>query len=340
MPGMKVAKSPAPTPVRVAIEPTSIAPELLVALDEVEPLVVVVVAVLDEFEQAASATPQASATASTTTAPLPRVRPCRDRRTPGRRPCSATTSHSADRDTRSVIRSPFVLHLKRARPRSSATMSSFALMPPSVGHWLLGCFSAPGGVLVMRLYVRADINGAGTGGVPLPTIGFVDQAGKEISLDQATGNPAIDQVIASCRDQHGKLPAALTQNYPPPAPVPAPVTSPTPVGGITYGTGPYANPDKIYEHIAYTTTSRPSCHLLACSSATPTANGRAGAAPRLARLWQPPAECRIQGDRVHRAIPHDRHIRGLQQLTFDPPWVHSPKVPDHGQALSRATPAS
>ena len=111
-----------------------------------------------------------------------------------------------------------------------------------------------GGVLVMRLYVPVDINGAGTGGVPLPTIGFVDQSGKEISLDQATGNPAIGQVITGYRNQNGALPSALTQTYPPPAPVPVPVTSPTPVGGISYGTGPYANPDNFYEHIAYTTT--------------------------------------------------------------------------------------
>ena len=111
-----------------------------------------------------------------------------------------------------------------------------------------------GGVLVMRLYVPVDVNGSGTGGVPLPTIGFVDQSGKEISLDQATGNPVIGQTIAGYRNQHGALPVTLTKNYPPPAPVPVPVTSPTPVGGVTYGTGPYANPDNIYEHIAYTTT--------------------------------------------------------------------------------------
>ncbi len=114
--------------------------------------------------------------------------------------------------------------------------------------------STNGGILVMRLYVPVDVDGAGTGGVPLPTIGFVDRSGREISLDQATGSPAIDQTIGSYRDQHGALPAALSQSYPPPAPVPVPVTSPTPVGGITYGTGPYANPDNIYEHIAYTTT--------------------------------------------------------------------------------------
>ena len=111
-----------------------------------------------------------------------------------------------------------------------------------------------GGVLIMRLYVPVDINGAGTGGVGLPTVRFVDRSGKEISLDQATENPAIGQVVANYRDQNGALPADLAKSYPPPAPVPVPVTSPTPVGGISYGTGPYANPDNIYEHIAYTTT--------------------------------------------------------------------------------------
>jgi hypothetical protein len=111
-----------------------------------------------------------------------------------------------------------------------------------------------GGTLVMRLYVPVDIDGAGAGGVPLPTVGFVDQSGKEISLDQAAGNPAIGQVVANYRDQHGAIPADLAQTYPPAAPVPVPVTSPTPVGGVSYGTGPYANPDNIYEHIAYTTT--------------------------------------------------------------------------------------
>jgi hypothetical protein len=111
-----------------------------------------------------------------------------------------------------------------------------------------------GGVLIMRLYVPVDINGAGTGGVPLPTVGFVDQSGKEISLHQASGNPAIGQVVANYRDQNGALLAALAKSYPPPAPVRVPVTSPTPVGDVSYGTGPYANPDNIYQHIAYTTT--------------------------------------------------------------------------------------
>ena len=239
-----------------------------------------------------------------------------------------------------------------------------------------------GGILVMRLYVPTDINGAGTGGVPLPTIGYLNKSGQPITLDQATGNPAIAQVITGYRNQNGALPSALTQTYPPPAPVPVPVTSPTPVGGITYGTGPYANPDNIYEHIAYTTTrgnlvvtakaptyqtdSNPKANDLARSAdqhpqvrywslcttlkgrhtgdclrdeqvAIPEGSdivhrhrvtdlprrrlrqlpaGRARAAPEFARLSQPPAEPHFQADRVHRAVPHDRHLRGPQQLTF------------------------
>ena len=110
-----------------------------------------------------------------------------------------------------------------------------------------------GGILVMRLYVPATSAGPNRG-VPLPAIGYLDKSGQPITLDQATGDPAIGQVIAGYRNQNGALPATLTQSYPPPAPMPVPVTSPTPVGGITYGTGPYANPDNIYEHTAYTTT--------------------------------------------------------------------------------------
>jgi hypothetical protein len=111
-----------------------------------------------------------------------------------------------------------------------------------------------GGILVMRLYVPVDLDGAGTGGVPLPTIGFVDKSGKEISLNQATGDPAVGQVIASYKSQNGALPSELTQSYPTPASVPEPVTNPVPTGAVSYGSGPYANPDNIYEHIAYTTT--------------------------------------------------------------------------------------
>ena len=79
-----------------------------------------------------------------------------------------------------------------------------------------------GGILVLRLYVPTDINGAGTGGVPLPTIGYLDKSGQPITLDQATGDPAIGQVITGYRNQNGALPPALTQTYPPPATRPLP----------------------------------------------------------------------------------------------------------------------
>ena len=41
----------------------------------------------------------------------------------------------------------------------------------------------------------------------------------------------------------------------------------------------------------------------------------ARAAPELAGLPQPAAESTFQGDRVQRAIPRDRRVRGLQQLS-------------------------
>lgn len=58
-----------------------------------------------------------------------------------------------------------------------------------------------GGIVVMRLYVPVDIDGAGSGGVPLPTIGYVNRSGRPISLDQATGNSAIS----------GRSPATATR---------------------------------------------------------------------------------------------------------------------------------
>ena len=60
-----------------------------------------------------------------------------------------------------------------------------------------------GGIVILRLYVPIDIDGAGTGGVPLPSIGYVDTSGKKISLDQATGYPAIGEAVSRYRDQHG-----------------------------------------------------------------------------------------------------------------------------------------
>jgi len=110
-----------------------------------------------------------------------------------------------------------------------------------------------GGVLVMRLYVPVDAETTGTGGVPLPTIGYESSSGQTLSLQQASESPALVNVMASYRNQHGALPAELTKTYPPPQPVPVPM-NPPPAGVISHGEGPYANPDNAYEHIALTTT--------------------------------------------------------------------------------------
>jgi hypothetical protein len=112
-----------------------------------------------------------------------------------------------------------------------------------------------GGILVLRLYVPVDLAAAGTGGVPLPSIGYVSASGKSLTLQQASDSTAVVTAMAGYRNQHGSLPAALTKSYPPAAPVPVPITDPIPVGRISDGSeGPYANPDNVYEHIALDTT--------------------------------------------------------------------------------------
>ena len=115
MPGMNVSKSPAPTPVRVAMTPRRSRLSCCgtrrgrAAGGRRRGLA-------RRVRAGGQCHAAGEATARPTTAPLPRVRPCRDRRAPGRRPCSAVTSYAADRDTRSVIGSPFVLHLNRVSP--------------------------------------------------------------------------------------------------------------------------------------------------------------------------------------------------------------------------------
>ena len=111
-----------------------------------------------------------------------------------------------------------------------------------------------GGVLVMRLYVPVDVAGAGTGGVPLPRVSYTSTDGQSLTLEQASASSSLVDTLQSYRNQNGALPAALTMSYPLPAPVPVAVTNPPPVGVISHGDGPYANPDNIYEHIAFTTT--------------------------------------------------------------------------------------
>jgi hypothetical protein len=108
------------------------------------------------------------------------------------------------------------------------------------------------GVLVLRIYVPVDVNGAGTGGVPLPQISYLSRSGSTRTLTQASGSPVIGNVLALLRRQNGALPAALTLPYPAPAPVPVPVLTPIPVGVRSGAKGVYANPDNLYDHLAYT----------------------------------------------------------------------------------------
>jgi hypothetical protein len=141
--------------------------------------------------------------------------------------------------------------VKQSGGRYSVTMAQRCA---GVSGTCLTMGDTDGGVLVMRLYVPVDQTGAGTGGVPLPTIAYTSASGKQINLEQASGSTAVGEAMNSFRSQHGALPAALTRSYPPPGPVPVAVTDPTPVGVISHGDGPYANPDNAYEHIAFTTT--------------------------------------------------------------------------------------
>ena len=118
----------------------------------------------------------------------------------------------------------------------------------------IGTSSAvPAGVVVMRLYVPADLGGEGTGGVPLPAISYTTAAGTPASLAQASGTTQVGDQLDAYRQQHGALPADLTRAYPPAAPVTAPVNNPPPFGVIARGEGRFSNPDNAYEHIPFTT---------------------------------------------------------------------------------------
>lgn len=112
----------------------------------------------------------------------------------------------------------------------------------------------PAGIVVLRLYVPVDLNGKGTGGVPLPAISYANAAGSRLSLVRASGTQAIASVLTAYRKQHGALPPELTRSYPPAAPVPTAVVDPRPHGVISHGTGKFNNPDNVYEHVRYKTT--------------------------------------------------------------------------------------
>jgi hypothetical protein len=112
----------------------------------------------------------------------------------------------------------------------------------------------PTGIVVLRLYVPVDLHGAGTGGVPLPTIAYANVVGRPVSLTQAAGTAAITNTLAAYHQQNGALPSELTANYPPDAPVPDPIANPAPKGHVSHGAGRFNNPDNTYEHVRYTTT--------------------------------------------------------------------------------------
>jgi hypothetical protein len=112
----------------------------------------------------------------------------------------------------------------------------------------------PSGMVVFRLYVPVDLNGSGTGGVPLPTITYESSSGSSIPLTQAAGSDTMQNTLGSYRNRHGALPESLTHTYPPDAAVPAPVADPPPRGRISSGTGRFNNPDNIYDHVRFTTT--------------------------------------------------------------------------------------
>jgi hypothetical protein len=148
-----------------------------------------------------------------------------------------------------------------------------------------------GGVIVFRLYVPIDVATTGTSAVPLPTISYENSSGHSLTLTQAAGSSVVADAMQAYRNQHGALPPELRRSYPPAAPVPTPITDPPPVGRLSYGDGPYANPDNAYEHIRLDTargnlvvTAKAPTYL---ADSFPKANGLSRAAPQnpQVRYW-------------------------------------------------------
>jgi len=105
------------------------------------------------------------------------------------------------------------------------------------------------GIVLMRLYVPVDLHGAGTGGVPLPSIAYRDRAGAPITLDQATGSDAIGNLLTASQAKEGTLPPLLTATYP----LATSVASPSPHEPVVTlgGQGAYANPDNKYQKASF-----------------------------------------------------------------------------------------
>jgi len=116
------------------------------------------------------------------------------------------------------------------------------------GTCLASSSSDPSGIVLMRVYVPVDLNGAGTGGVPLPSITWVSPKGTALSLTEASGSSAVAFGLAVYRREAGTLPASITRTYPPAVPVPTPVTLPAPKISEG-GSGAFANPDNDYQRV-------------------------------------------------------------------------------------------
>jgi hypothetical protein len=110
------------------------------------------------------------------------------------------------------------------------------------------------GIIVMRLYVPVDLNGAGTGGVSLPSVSYESASGAPLTLSAAAATETPTNTVNFLRLLNGKLPAALTRPYPADAPVPTAVTTPAPTALPTGPKGTYANPDNLYDHMALNST--------------------------------------------------------------------------------------
>jgi hypothetical protein len=141
-----------------------------------------------------------------------------------------------------------------ARSDGHYTVTISASCARVTGTCLATSAAESSGMVVFRLYVPVDLNGSGTGGVPLPTITYESRSGAPISLTQAAGSGAMPETLDANRDQHGALPESLTRSYPPAAPVPVPVVDPPPRGRISSGKGKFNNPDNLYDHVRFTTT--------------------------------------------------------------------------------------
>ena len=103
-------------------------------------------------------------------------------------------------------------HIAQTHGRYKVTIS--ASCAGITGTCLATTKAEQAGIVVLRLYVPVDLNGAGTGGVPLPTLSYSNAAGSPISLATAAGSKAIGNQLASYQGEHGALPSCTDADLP------------------------------------------------------------------------------------------------------------------------------